>query len=240
MLEWQDSGIILSLRKHGESGGIASVLTSSHGRCCAYVYGATSIKKRGITEIGNIVNVNWHAKAQGQMGSFEFELEKSVVADVMESSFKLTALQSACTLLDKTLAEGEMHQGVFEGTIALINSFAGDMWAPTYIFWEIALLRELGFGLDLSKCVSTGVTEDLIYVSPKSGCAVSRAAGEIYKSKLLNLPPFLRGEARFEDEDILDGLKLTGYFLFDRVFSLSNENLPDARLRLEEKYAKNS
>ena len=236
MLEWQDQGIILSLRRHGENGGIASILTLEHGRSCGYVYGATSNKKRGLLEIGNIVNVRWHAKSQGQLGSFDLELEKSPIADVMHDSFKLTALQSACSLIDKTLAEGEFHSGLYEGTKALIESFTTDLWEISYIFWEIALLRELGFGLDLTKCVSTGVVEDLIYVSPRSGCAVSKAAGEIYKAKLLSLPPFLRGEAIFEKKDILDGLKLTGYFLLDRVFSLTNQNLPDARLRLQDKY----
>lgn len=240
MLEWQDQGIILSIRKHGENGGIASILTAEHGRSCGYIYGVTSNKKRGLLEIGNIVSVRWHAKSQGQLGTFDLELDKSPIADVMHDAYKLTALQAACSLADKSLAEGEKHSGVFEGTKALIESFASDIWAPSYIFWEMGLLRELGFGLDLTKCVSTGAQEDLIYVSPKSGCAVSRVAGEIYKAKLLNLPPYLRGEAKFEAEDILDGLKLTGHFLLNRVFSLSNQNLPDARLRLQEKYVKNS
>ncbi len=240
MLEWQDQGIILSVRKHGENGGIASILTAEHGRACGYVYGVASTKKRGLLEIGNLVTVDWSAKSQGQLGSFSLELSKSPIADVMHDAFRLTALQSACSLADRSLAEGEMQVSIYEGTKALIESFADDMWAPTYIFWEIGLLRELGFGLDLTKCVSTGEVEDLIYVSPKSGCAVSKAAGEIYKAKLLNLPPFLRGVARFDNEDILDGLKLTGHFLLNRVFALANKNLPDARLRLQEKYVKNS
>ncbi len=239
MLDWQDSGIILSVRKHGETGGIASILTAEHGRTCGYVYGVSSVKKRGILEIGNQVSVSWHAKSQGQLGTFDLEIEQSNIADVLEDELKLTALQAICAMVDKTLAENEFHSGVYEGTKALIESFSGDMWAVSYIFWEIGLLRELGFGLDLTKCVVTGAEEDLLYVSPKSGCAVSKAAGEIYKSKLLKLPPFLRGESNFNDEDILDGLKLTGYFLLYRVFANIDQNLPEARLRLEQKYAKN-
>ena len=238
MLEWEDSGIILSVRGHGETGGVVSILTKNHGRAMGYVYGAKSSKKRGILEIGNFVSVHWHAKVQDQLGSFDLELEKSHAADIMDSPLKLTATQSACTLIDKTLAESEKHSGVYEATKALMESFSGNMWEPTYIFWEIGLLRELGFGLELSKCVATGVVDNLIYVSPKSGCAVSAAAGEIYKEKLLNLPPFLRGEARFESGDILDGLKLTGHFLMHRVFHEANKNLPDSRLRFEEKYVK--
>jgi DNA repair protein RecO (recombination protein O) len=236
MLEWQDSGIILSVRGHGETGGIASILTRDHGRAMGYVYGATSGKMRGVLEPGNLVHIEWKAKSNDQLGNFALELEKSIAADVMDDPAKLTAMQSACAVADKTLPERENHAGLYEGTKALMASFATDIWAPTYIYWEIGLLRELGFGLDLSKCAATGGQEDLIYVSPKSGCAVSAAAGAIYKERLLALPPFLRGQGGFAESDILDGLKLTGHFLRHRVFSLSNTNLPEARLRLEEKF----
>ncbi len=236
MFEWKDEGIILSARKHGENGGIVSILTRDHGRAMGYVYGVSSSKKRGLLEIGNIVAVNWSAKSQGQLGVFEIEIEKSPAADVMDDRIKLTAMQSACVLADKTLPEAEKHEGMFEATKALILSFANDLWTITYIYWEIGLLRELGFGLELSRCVSTGDTDNLIYVSPKSGCAVSAAAGQIYKERLLNLPPFLRGEPSFEESDILEGLKLTGHFLLHRVFSQANNNLPDARLRLQDSF----
>jgi DNA repair protein RecO (recombination protein O) len=236
MLAWQDSGIILSVRGHGETGGLASILTRDHGRAMGYVYGATSSKNRGVLETGNLVSVQWQAKSSDQLGTFTLELEKSYAADVMDDPVKLTAMQSACVLADKTLPEREKHAGVYEGTKALLASFATAIWAPSYIYWELGLLRELGFGLDLSKCAASGSTDNLIYVSPKSGCAVSAAAGEIYKEKLLSLPPFLRGEGRFEDGDILDGLKLTGHFLLHRVFSQAHAGLPESRLRLEEKY----
>lgn len=238
MIEWEDIGILLSVRPHGETGGIASILTREHGRAAGYVYGAVSGRKRGMLEIGNVVSVHWQARGNDQLGTFTLELERSHVADVLDDPLRLTALQSACALADKTMPEQERHQGVFEGMMALLDSFSGELWAPSYIFWEIGLLRELGFGLDLSKCVSSGVTEGLIYVSPKSGCAVSAVAGAPYKDKLLPLPPFLRGEARFEDADILDGLRLTGHFLLHRVFSQAHANLPEPRLRLEEKFLK--
>lgn len=236
MLEWQDSGIILSVRGHGEAGGLVSVLTRDHGRAMGYIYGATSTRMRGILEPGNLVFVEWKAKSQDQLGSFNLELEKSTAADVMDDAARLTAMQSACALADKTMPEREKHTGMYEGTKALMASFATEIWAPTYIYWEMGLLRELGFGLDLSKCAATGSVDNLIYVSPKSGCAVSGAAGEIYKEKLLALPPFLRGQGTFEESDILNGLKLTGHFLLHRVFSQSNSNLPESRLRLEEKF----
>jgi DNA repair protein RecO (recombination protein O) len=238
MLEWQDSGIILSVRGHGDTGGIVSILTKDHGRAMGYVYGATSTKMRGVLEPGNLVSIDWKAKSNDQLGTFTLELEKSIAADVMDDAAKLTAMQSACVLADKTMPEREKHTGMYEGTKALMASFATDIWAPTYIYWEMGLLRELGFGLDLSKCAATGSVDNLIYVSPKSGCAVSAAAGEIYKEKLLALPPFLRGEGGFEESDILNGLKLTGHFLLHRVFSQSNSNLPESRLRLEEKFSR--
>lgn len=238
MYEWQETGVILSLRPHGETGGVVSLLTAGQGRTAGYVYGATSTKARGVLEIGNIVNARWQAKGADQLGTFSLELEKSHTADVLDDPVKLTALQSACALADRSLPEKEKHPAVYSGLVALLSAFSTDLWAASYIFWELGLLRELGFGIDLSKCVSTGTVDNLRYVSPRSGCAVSAAAGLPYEGRLLALPPFLRGEARFEDRDILDGLHLTGHFLLHRVFALSNVNLPEPRLRLEEKFSK--
>jgi DNA repair protein RecO (recombination protein O) len=238
MISWNDTGIVLSVRPHGENGGIVSLLTKNHGRAAGYVYGATSQRIRGMLETGNVVSAQWQAKSHDQLGSYTLELEQSYAASVMHDPVRLTALQSACALADKTLPESESHPGVYEGLLMLLASFDTEVWAATYIYWEIGLLRELGFGLDLTKCVSTGEVENLLYVSPKSGCAVSATAGEQYKDKLLNLPSFLRGEPRLDDTDVLDGLRLTGHFLLNRVFSLANTNLPEPRLRLEEKYGK--
>lgn len=234
MSEWQDEGIVLSLRLHGETGGIASLLTRDHGRSSGYIYGATSQKTRSVLEPGNIVSAHWQAKSSEQLGHFSLELEKSIVGSVIDDQIKLTALQSACALADKTLFEHEKHTGVFEGFKVLLDAFQGDVWAPAYIFWELGLLRELGFGLDLTSCAATGETGDLIYVSPKSGRAVSRAAGEIYKEKLLRLPGFLRGLPGLENKDILEGLELTGHFFRHRVFAQMHAPLPEPRLRLEE------
>jgi len=238
MISWNDTGIVLSVRPHGENGGIVTLLTQKHGRAAGYVYGATSTRVRGLLEIGNVVSAQWQAKSHDQLGSYTLELVQSHAANVMHDPVRLTALQSACVLADKTLPENESHPGVYEGLLMLLSSFETDVWAATYIYWEIGLLRELGFGLDLATCVVTGLADDLMYVSPKSGCAVSAGAGEAYKEKLLNLPTFLRGEPRLDDGDVLDGLRLTGHFLLNRVFSLANTNLPEPRLRLEEKYGK--
>lgn len=238
MISWQDTGIVLCVRPHGENGGIATLLTQGHGRAAGYVHGATSARVRGALEAGNIVSARWQAKSHDQLGTYALELEESATAHVMDDPVKLTALQSACALADRTLPEHEAHPGVYEGMRALLASFRTEVWAAAYIYWEIGLLRELGFGLDLTRCVVTGVTDNLVYVSPKSGCAVSESAGKEYKDRLLRLPPFLRGQGTMEDADILNGLKLTGHFLLHRVFSQANSNLPEPRLRLEEKYEK--
>jgi DNA repair protein RecO (recombination protein O) len=236
MITWQDTGIVLSVRPHGENGGIASLLTRGHGRAAGYVYGATSARARSTLEPGTIVAVQWQARAENQLGTFTLEPEKSYAAAVLDDPHKLVMLQSACALADRTMPEHERHPGVFESLQALMESFNGEYWAAAYVYWEIGLLRELGFGLDLSACTATGAVDNLLYVSPRSGRAVSGEAGEAYKDKLLPLPPFLRGEARFEPEDILNGLKLTGHFLLHRVFSQANADLPEPRLRLEAKY----
>jgi DNA repair protein RecO (recombination protein O) len=236
MTEWEDEGIVLSVRPHGETGGVVSLLTRDHGRAVGYVYGAVSTRTRATLEPGTLVSARWQAKSREQLGTFTLELEKSHTGSVLDDSLKLTALQSACVLADKTLPEREKHAGVFEGLKVLLSVFGTEIWPAAYIYWELGLLKELGFGLDLSKCVATGESENLIYVSPKSGCAVSAAAGFVYKEKMLQLPPFLRGESGLEDVDILNGLRLTGHFLLHRVFSQANTNLPEPRLRLEDKY----
>jgi len=236
MEQWQDIGIVLSVRSHGENGGIVSLLTREHGRYAGYVYSARGSKMRGVLEPGNIVSVNWKARLEEGLGNYTLELERSICADVLGDAKKLSALQSACALADRCLAEREVYTALFEGMKAFLKSFDNEFWVVSYISWEMGLLKELGFGLDLSQCAATGSVEDLMYVSPKTGRAVSREAGEPYKDRLLMLPPFLRGQAVMEEEDILDGLNLTGYFLLNRVFGSTNMNLPEVRQRLIERY----
>lgn len=236
MLSWQDAGIVLSVRPHGENGGIASVLTETQGRVQGYVYGATSAKMRGVLETGTVVSVHWQAKNQDNLGRFTLEMEESHVGAVLGNAARLTALQAACALADKTLAEGEACTGVYAGLRALLDSFDTDIWPAAYVVWEVGLLGALGFGLDLERCVATGTTEDLVYVSPRSGCAVSRAAGAVYKEKMLRLPAFLRGGGGFDDADILDGLRMTGHFFLHRVFAPAHTGLPEPRLRLEGRF----
>ncbi|MEZ5813710.1 MAG: DNA repair protein RecO [Alphaproteobacteria bacterium] len=236
---WQDQGIVLSVRRHGENGGIVSLLTEGQGRAAGYVRGAQGTKMRGSLEVGNVVDARWQSRSADGLGSFTFELSKGTAAHFMQDALKLAALQSACALCDAALPERESHPGLFHGLEALFGALDSDVWGAAYVMWEIALLKELGFSLDLTRCASGNGDEDLRYVSPKTGRAVSRAAGAPYKGKLLPLPGFLtRGGGMVEEGDVLDGLAMTGYFLEHWVFTHHSKGVPDARLIFAQRFAK--
>lgn len=244
------------MRPHGENGAVVSLLTEHHGRHAGYMRGMHSSKGRGTLEPGNLVDVDWQSRVADQLGSFSLELSKNPAAHFISEPLQLSALQSACALCDAALPEREGHPGLFYGLQSLFEALREDIWAPAYVMWEIAFLRELGFSLDLSKCASGGNDTDLIYVSPKTGRAVSRSAGMIYKERLLSLPLFLRpphksfpphpdplphGEAERseagEGEDVLEGLRLTSFFFEHWVFT-HHRGIPEPRLRFEARFAK--
>ena len=238
MEQWQDQGIVLAVRPHGENGAIVSLLTEGQGRHAGYVRGAQGTKMRGTLEAGNIVDANWQARVDGDLGSFKLELSSSPVSHFMQDRLKLAALQSACALCDAALPEREGHPGLFHGLQALFEALQSEVWAQAYVMWEIAFLRELGFSLDLAKCAGGGDNHALAYVSPKTGRAVSLEAGAPYKEKLLILPAFLGGQHTAAEDDVLTGLKLTAYFLEHWAFTHHTKGIPDARLLFQERFAK--
>jgi DNA repair protein RecO (recombination protein O) len=239
MERWQDQGIVLSVRPHGENGAVVSLLTENHGRHAGYVRGIHSSKGRGTLEPGNLVDVDWQSRVADQLGSYSLELSKNPAAHFISEPLKLGALQAACALCDAALPEREGHPGLFYGLQSLFDALGTDVWGPAYVMWEIAFLRELGFSLDLTKCAGGGDQMDLIYVSPKTGRAVSEAAGRIYKEKLLALPGFLAPQGGSGDEDeIMTGLKLTSFFLEHWVFAHHHKGIPEPRLRFEARFAK--
>lgn len=239
MEQWSDQAIILSVRAHGENGGVVSLLTENHGRHAGYVRGIHSSKMRGLLERGNLVGVEWSARTNDDLGSFRLEQDRHITAGLMGDKLKLSALLSACSLCDRALPEREGHAGLFHGFMALLDNMDMEGWGAAYVMWEMALLRELGFAIDLSRCAGGGDPQTLAYVSPKSGCAVSEAAAAPYKERLLPLPSFLRPEkGDINDEEILTGLKLTGYFLINWVFAQHTQGIPEDRLRFEERFAK--
>jgi len=237
---WSDQGIVLSARAHGEGGAIVALLTENHGRHAGYVHGGMSSKKRSTIERGTVVQAEWQSRVSDNLGSYALESERGLSINVLDDGLKLKSLLSACALCDAALPEREGHAGLYHGLVALIDSFEGEHWQYAYIMWEIQLLRELGFRLELDQCVQGGDPQTLTHVSPKSGRAVSKAQAAPYKEKLLLLPDFLRPqdmrEGRDEAEDIAIGLKMTGYFLEHWAFAHHTQGVPQARILLEEKF----
>ncbi len=239
MEHWSDQAIVLSARRHGEGGAVVALLTENHGRHGGYVHGGMSSKKRHLIEPGTCVRAQWQSRVSDNLGTYILESEKSLSINVLESSLKLKSLLSACALCDVTLPEREGHAGLYHGLTALIESFEGEHWQYAYVMWEIQLLRELGFRLELDKCAAGGDPQKLTHVSPKSGRAVSADKAAPYKEKLLTLPDFLRPtamkEGRDEAEDIALGITMTTHFLEHWVFTHHTNGLPQARVLMGEK-----
>lgn len=234
-MEWSDDGIVLSARKHGESSAIVSVLTAEHGRHAGLVRGGSGSRMRGVLEPGNRVRVTWRARLEEHLGSFtQCDMMANVSAGLLDDPLRLAALQALCAVAEAALPERERHRAVYVGMLDLLGILGGDTWAGHYVRWELALLTDLGFGLDLSTCAATGSNDDLAFVSPKSGRAVSASAGEPYRDRLLALPDFLLLNAQREPGvgDVAAGLALTGYFLDRHVLAPHGKTLPLARGRL--------
>jgi DNA repair protein RecO (recombination protein O) len=233
-MEWEDDAYVLSARAHGESGAIADLLTAEHGRFAAHVAGGASRKMKPFMQAGARVIVNYRARVSEQLGSAQLEPVGEGPSSLFDDSMALAGLSAAASVAAGSLPEREAHPGAFYGLEALILALAHpDIWPAVYVRFEAGLLQELGFGLDLSRCAATGSTDDLIWVSPRTGRAVSRQAGEPYKDKLLKLPPFLLGaQAGLSDGDVDLGLILTAHFLEQFVFSPLNRPLPPARVWL--------
>lgn len=237
-MDWTDEGILLSARKHGETSVIAMALTRDHGRHAGLVRGGTGRKARGALQAGNRLQLHWRARLADHLGAYTCELLDGYAGAVLDDGDRLAALAAACAVTEAALPEREPHPALYDGLAALMAALADDDWAAAYVAWEVGLLGELGFGLDLKACAASGVVDDLVYVSPRTGRAVSREAGEPYRDKMLNLPEFLRGGAVSGRADILDGLRLTGHFLARHVFAEGGP--PPSRARLFNRLAAES
>lgn len=239
MEQWKDQGIVLAARAHGESGAVVSVLTEHHGRHAGYVRGGQSSRRRAVIEPGTLVSAMWCARVTDSLGTFTFEPERPLAAQVMGDPLQLAGLLSACALCDAALPDREGHPGLFHGLKTLLETMDRPDWLVTYVFWEIALLRELGFGLDLTRCAGGGDPQALAWISPKSGRAVSEDAAAPYKEKLLPLPDFLKpGGSSTAPEEILKGLRMNGHFLEHWVFAQHTHGVPEHRLRFQERMAR--
>ena len=234
LMEWHDEALVLSVRPHGETAALVEIFTRVNGRYLGLVHGGRSRKLRPVLQTGNHVDATWRARLPDQLGTLSVELRRGYAAEAFESAAALNALASLATLL-RLLPERDPHPSLFETTMFVLG-FLDDpsVWPALVVRWELALLAELGLGLDLSQCAVTGTTDDLTHVSPKSGRAVSGAAAEPYRDRLLPLPPFLRPgrSGAIGRDDIAAGFALTGHFLEARVYSPHGERLPEPRQRL--------
>lgn len=241
-MEWHDDAIILSVRKHGETAAIVSLLTRDHGRHLGLVRGGQSRRRQGLLQPGNLVAAGWRARLPEHLGTLTLEPKRDLAAGVLDDSGRLKALAAMTSLLEATLAEQEPQPTVYAASLAMLENLSDPgeaaspvpRWLAAYVRWELGLLRELGFGLDLDTCAATGSRENLVYVSPRSGRAVSAEAGEPWRDRLLPLPGFLLDDslpplAMF---DIVAGLRLTGHFFDRHHFAQHSGRLPSARDRL--------
>ncbi len=233
-MDFEDDAFVLSARAHGEAGAIVDLLTTSHGRYVAHVAGGASRRMRPFLQAGARVIVRYRARVSEQLGSATLEPEGEGPSALFDAPLALAGLSAAASVAAGALPEREPHPGAFfafEAFRSALDDIA--IWPAVYVRFEAGLLQELGFGLDLSKCAATGSTDDLVYVSPRTGRAVSRDAGAPYADRLLKLPRFLLStQGGLDEGDIGAGVDLTGHFLERFVFAVLNRPLPPARVWL--------
>lgn len=239
-MEWRDEGVVLSAKTHGETSAIVELFTADHGRHAGIVRGGASRRMKPVLQPGNSVTVTWRARLPEHLGNFALDLDRARAGVLMEDPLSLSALSGACAVVS-SLPEREVHKALYDAFLILLDALEEPaIWPAVFVRFELGLLQELGFGLDLSKCAASGETNDLIYVSPKTGRAVGRVAGEPYKDRLYRLPEFLIGGRASEaaSTDVADGLRLTGHFLERHLFGPAHGRLPDARYRLVDRLLK--
>jgi DNA repair protein RecO (recombination protein O) len=234
-MEWTDRAIMLGARRQGEGSLILSLLTRAHGRHKGLVRGGAKSRQRGLYEPGNLVTATWHARLAEHLGLLQIEPGQFFAGPLLDDPLRLACLEAAVALAEAGLPERSPYPAIFDGLEALLQQLgADDGYAAAHLGWELRVLADLGYGLDLASCAVTGVTEDLAWVSPRTGRAVSATAGEPYRDRLLVLPRLLGGTGRgggSDLADLLDGLKLTGFFLERSLFAPQGRGLPEARLR---------
>lgn len=244
MIEWHDAAVVLSARAHGEKAAIVSVLAAQQGRYVGLVAGGQGRQWQGVLQPGNAAQARWRARLPEHLGHLALDAAGSGAARWLGAPLVLAVISSACVVTEQALPERQPLPAVYDGLQHLLALEDAELFGPAYVQWEMGLLTALGYGLDLSACAVTSNTDDLIYVSPRSGRAVSAAAGADYHDKLLHLPRFLRGEADWSAAEVTRGLQLTGHFLARRVFHHTAPRnspswfdcLPAARRRLAQLY----
>ena len=236
-MDFESDAYVLSARAHGETGAIVDLLTEDKGRYVAHIAGGASRRMKPFLQAGARVIVRYRSRTSEQLGSAQLEPVGEGPSSLFDDPLALAGLSAAAAVAQGALPEREPHPGAFLAFEALTSAFLHpSIWPAVFVRFEAGLLEELGFGLDFSKCAATGSTDDLVWVSPRTGRAVSRGAGEPYKDRMLALPPFLLGsQAGLGEGDVAAGLALTGHFLEAFVFNPLNKPLPPARIWLVDK-----
>lgn len=233
-MEWRDEGVILAVRPHGESAAIIEVFTAAHGRHAGVVRGGAGRRLAPVLQPGAQVDVTWRARLEDHLGAIAVEPIQARTA-VLGDRRALAGLTAVCALLQVALPERAPQPELYALTVAVLDALEAGRadWPGQYLQWELALLEDMGFGLDLSCCAVTGAVEGLAYVSPKSGRAVSRAGAGDWADRLLPLPRCLTEGTPPSEDEVLEGLSLTGWFLQHRLApELARGVLPEARARL--------
>ncbi len=236
-MEWTDEGIVLGTRRHGETSAIVELMTRGHGRHLGLVRGGVGRRMRPLLQPGNSVSAVWRARLDEHLGTYAIEGTRLRAATMFASSHAVYGVTHLAALA-RLLPERDPHDDIYDLLNSILNDFDDPVTAAIHLVrFELAMLTELGFGLDLSACAATGASDDLVYVSPKSGSAVSRAAGEPWADRMLRLPAFLResgagfgeGINGWSEDDIVDGFRLTGTFLMRNVLEPRGQGHSDAR-----------
>lgn len=242
-MQWSDEGIVLTVRRHGEAAFLLSVLTVDHGRHAGLVRGRGG-RGAGAPQPGSEVALVWRGRLAEHLGTFTVETSRLRAAALFDDPHRLAGLAAALAVVETALPEREPHPAVHRALAALLDALqAGDeSWPAAYVRWELGLLAELGFGLDLSRCAVTGGNERLTHVSPRTGRAVSAEPAEPWRNRLLALPAFLApgGADALDDRQVRDGLALTGHFLERHVLAPQGHREPAARQRLAQRFVRST
>lgn len=239
-MEWQDEGTLIGSRPHGETSAIIEVFTAQHGRHAGVLRGGASRKVAAMLQPGSQVTVNWRARLDDHLGVFQAEPLRSR-AGLMGDRMALAGLNAICAMLRFALPERAAYPLLYGRTQDLLSRLDGAGWAADYLRWEMLLLEETGFGLDLARCAVTGSREDLAYVSPRTGRAVSRGGAGDWTPRLLPLPQGLLGQGAMSGTELAQGFAITGHFLLRELSALHHgRQLPEARARLIDRLARES
>ncbi len=231
MLEWREEGMVLSVRRHGESAAILELFTAGRGRHLGVVRGGNSRRLRPLLQPGAQLEATWRARLEDHMGAFTVEPVRSR-ASLLSDRRSLAALSAVAALLSFSLPEREAHPGLYAHSLGLLDALDRPDWEAAYLRWELALLEETGFGLSLGICAVSGSRDDLAYVSPRTGRAVARGAAGDWADRLLPLPQCLLGQGPASTEELAAGLSTTGHFLESHLAAALGRTLPPARRRL--------